>query len=465
MQDQLTRTRTIIDEAFEDHLERAREFVRQPSISGDGTGIAEMASLVAREIERLGGSADIVQTPGHPVVLGEVQVGAPRTLLVYGMYDVQPVSGETWSVEPFGGEIIEFGGFGPCLVNRGVTNQKGPLISFFSAIDALKSALGSLPLNLKFIVEGEEELGSPSLPGVVDSHRERLRADTAYFPAFSQDPNGKVVMYLGAKGTVHFELRAQGGEWGGPRSRGIHGSNAAWMHSPPWALVGALSSMLSHDQRRILIEGVYDDVAPPSDEDEELLRALSDTLTIETYLEQNDVARFKHPETGPDLLRRFLFEPGLNLNGITAGYTGPGTKTVIDNQARARVDIRLVPRMQPERLFELVRAHLARHGYPQLEAELLHSYTWSKSSVRDAANAPLVETYRSLGFEPEVWPLIAGSAPFYLFTQRLGIPVSMGGLGHGGRQHSPDEYATVEGLRLFEKSVAEYVLRLSSGVA
>ena len=233
------------------------------------------------------------------------------------------------------------------------------------------------------------------------------------------------------------------------------------MHSPAWALVQALSTMLSDDQRRILIDGVYDEVAPPSEEDEELLRALGETLTIDTYLQQNDVARFKHPETGPDLLRRFLFEPGINLNGIAAGYTGPGTKTVIAHEARARVDIRLVPRMQPERVFGLVRAHLERHGYPQVEAELLHAYTWSKSSVRDAANAPLVETYRSLGFEPEAWPLIAGSAPFYLFTQRLGIPVAMGGLGHGGRQHSPDEYATVEGLRLFEKSAAEYVLRLA----
>jgi acetylornithine deacetylase/succinyl-diaminopimelate desuccinylase-like protein len=462
MQDQVARVHTVIDEAFEDHLQRTRAFVRQQSISGDGRGIAEMASMVAREVERLGGRAQIVQTPGHPVVLGEVDAGAPRTLLVYGMYDVQPVTGETWSVEPFGGEIIEFGGLGRCLVNRGVTNQKGPLISFFSAMDAVRTALGSLPLNLKFMVEGEEELGSPSLPGVVDRYRERLTADTAFFPAFSQDPNGKVVMYLGAKGTVHFEVSARGGDWGGPRSRGIHGSNAAWMHSPSWALVQALSGMLSPDQRRILIEGVYDDVASPSPEDEELLRALVETLTIDTHLQQNDVARFKHPEHGPDLLRRFLFEPGLNLNGITAGYTGPGTKTVISHEAHARVDIRLVPRMDPDKVFALVRAHLDRHGYSHVQTELLHSYTWSKSSVRDSANSALVETYRSLGFEPEIWPLIAGSAPFYLFTQWLGIPVSMGGLGHGGRQHSPDEYATVEGLRMFEKSVAEYVLRLAA---
>ncbi len=219
--------------------------------------------------------------------------------------------------------------------------------------------------------------------------------------------------------------------------------------------------MLSPDQRRILIEGVYDDVAPPSSEDDALLRALSETLTTGTYLEQNDVRRFKHPEQGADLLRRFLFEPGLNLNGIVAGHMGAGTKTVIPQEARARVDIRLVPRMEPEKVFRLIRAHLDRHGFSHVETQLLHSYGWSKSTVADQANSALVETYRSLGFEPEIWPLIAGSAPFYLFTQWLGMPLAMGGLGHGGRQHSPDEYATVDGLRLFEKSVAEYVFRLA----
>jgi acetylornithine deacetylase/succinyl-diaminopimelate desuccinylase-like protein len=117
--------------------------------------------------------------------------------------------------------------------------------------------------------------------------------------------------------------------------------------------------------------------------------------------------------------------------------------------------------MQPETVFSLMREHLGQSDY-HVETELLHAYTWSKSSVSDLANSVLLDTYRSLGFEPEVWPLIAGSAPFYLFTQRLGIPVAMGGLGHGGRQHSPDEYATVDGLRLFEKSVAEYVLRFGA---
>jgi acetylornithine deacetylase/succinyl-diaminopimelate desuccinylase-like protein len=461
MQDQIQRLHSQIDDSFEDHLRRTRDFVRQPSISGDGTGIREMAQLVAGEVERLGGQAEIVPTPGHPVVTGEVDAGAPRTLLVYGMYDVQPVSGETWTTEPFGAEIIELPGVGRSLLNRGITNQKGPLIGFFCAMQSLLATAGSLPVNLKFLVEGEEELGSPSLPGVVERQREALAADAALFPAFSQDPNGKVVMYLGAKGTVHFEVTARGGDWGGPTSRGIHGSNAAWFHSPAWALVQALAGMLSVDQRRIAVPGIYDDVAPPSVEDEELLARLCETLTLDTYLRQNDVRRFKHPEQGADLLRRYLFEPGLNLNGIASGYVGPGTKTVVPHEARARVDIRLVPQMQPETVFSLMRDYLGQAEY-HVEAELLHAYTWSKSSVTDQANSVLLETYRSLGFEPEVWPLIAGSAPFYLFTQRLGIPVAMGGLGHGGRQHSPDEYASVDGLRLFEKSVAEYVLRFGA---
>lgn len=453
-----------IDEHFEAHLARVQDFVRQPSISADGTGMAETAERVAGMIREAGGEAEIVPTPGYPVVYGEIDAGAPRTLLVYGMYDVQPVVGERWSVsDPFGGEIVDLPEFGPCLVSRGVFNTKGPLAGFFNVLEAFRAAGLPYPVNLKFMVEGEEELGSRNLPGFVERHRDRLQADFAYFPFYSQDRTGKVVMYLGVKGILFMEFIARGGDWGGPTTRGVHGSNAVWFHSPAWALVHALASMLTPDQKHVLIDGFYDEVAPPSAEDEELLARLAETFRPETQLEANDVRRFKYDLQGVDLLRKYLYQPSLNINGIISGHTEAGTKTLLPHEARAKVDIRMVPDQRPERMLQRVRDHLARHGFAdRIEVVAEEGYPPAKVGLSDnpAAQA-LLQTYRDLGFEPEIWPHLAGSAPFYLFTEVLGVPTALGGLGHGGRAHSPDEYATVGGMRLFEKSVALFLARLA----
>jgi len=454
-----------IQDHFDEHLERTRNFVRQPSISADGTGMIEMANLVAEHIREAGGSAEVVPTPGWPVVFGEIDVGAPKTLLVYGMYDVQPVLGETWAVsDPFGGEVLDLPEFGPCLVNRGIFNSKGPLVGVFNVLKSFRDLGVTYPLNLKFMVEGEEELGSRNLPGFVDAYRDRLKADYAFFGYFAQDPTGKVINYLGVKGILFMELIARGGDWGGPTEMGIHGSNAVWFHSPTWVLVHALASMFTPDQKHIMIDGFYDDIVPPSAEDEELLERLAETFTPEMELKEGLVRRFKYDLQGADLMRKYLYQPTLNIDGIISGHTAEGTKTLLPHEARAKIDIRMVPKMRPERMAQLLKDHLARHGYADKIEVIVHdAYPPAKAGLggNPAAQA-LIETYRELGYEPEIWPHLAGSAPFYLFTERLNIPVVMGGLGHGGRAHSPNEYATLKGLKLYEQSVASFLIKLGA---
>ncbi len=453
-----------IDEHWSEHLEAARAFLRQPSISGDGTGMAEMAALVRDKIVGLGGEAAIVPTPLHPVVWGRIDAGKPHTLLYYGMYDVQPVIGEErdWIVDPFGGEIRDLPGFGECVVNRGVTNQKGPLIGFFNALESIRAVEGELPLNIVFMIEGEEELGSRNLPGFVREHRDRLRADAAFFSMYNQDPDGKVVSYLGVKGILFFELICRGGDWGGPAGgRAVHGSNAVWFGSPAWRLVHALSTMITPDQKHILIDGFYDDVASISPHDEALLAGLALTFRPEEELRENEVRRFKYDLAGVDLLKKYLYQPTLNIDGIIGGHTAEGTKTIIPHEARAKVDIRMVPNQEPGRMLDLVRRHLDRHGYGDIEIKFEDAYGWAKTTVDTPPVRALLRTYREFGIEPEVWPHLAGSAPFYLFTDVLQIPFAFGGLGHGGRVHSPNEYATVAGMRDHEKSVATFLYRLA----
>jgi acetylornithine deacetylase/succinyl-diaminopimelate desuccinylase-like protein len=464
----MSRTGTIhqhIDTHFDEHLERTKAFVRQPSISSDGRGMKEMADLVAEQIREAGGAAEIVPTEGWPVVYGEVDIGAPKTLLVYGMYDVQPVVGETWDVsDPFGGEVLDLPGVGPSLVNRGIFNSKGPLVGIFNVLQSFREVGEQYPVNLKFIVEGEEEQGSRSLPAFIGANKERLESDFAFMGFYAQDASGKVIMHLGCKGMVFLELIARGGPWGGPVSRGIHSMNAVWFHSPTWVLVQALTSMLSSDQQTVLIDGFYDDIAPPLAEDEDLLKRLKATFSPGSQLEEHDVRRFKYDLDDIELLRKYLFQPSMNINAVESGHTGKGTKTVLPHEAHAKVDIRLVTGMDPERILRLVEDHLASHGIGDWIEIVKHvAYPPAKLGLSgNPAAKGMVQAYRDLGFEPEIWPHSAGVAPFYLFTDLLNIPLAIGGLGHGGRAHSPNEYATVDGMKLYEKSVTSFLVNLGA---
>ena len=454
-----------MDELFahlDAHLDRVRAYVRQPSISGEGQGMQEMAELVRDSIRGLGGRAEIAPTPGWPVVTGAIDAGAPKTLLIYGMYDVQPVEGEEWMVPPFAGEVVTLPEFGDSMVARGVYNTKGPLAGLFNVLESIQTVGGRLPVNLKFVIEGEEELSSPNLPGFIASHRDRLGADATYFPFYCQDRHGKPVMWLGVKGIQYFEVACRGGTWGGPRTRGVHGSNAVWIGSPAWRLARVLATMMD-DREGITIEGFTDDVLSPSAEDEELLQRLARTFDSATQLWMWDAERFKYDLQGADLLRRYLYTPTLNIDGIWGGYTGPGMKTLLPHEVRAKMDVRMVPNMEPERVRERIRAHLRRVGRDDLEVHFYEGYPPAKTSVREPVVQALIKTFRDLGHEPEIWPHLAGSAPFYLFRRVLDQPFAMGGLGHGGRPHSPNEYATIAGMRLFEQSVARFLFAFAEG--
>lgn len=455
------RVDAYIDEHFPQHLARVQRFVRQPSISGEGVGMQEMAELVAGSIREIGGSAEIVPTPGWPVVYGELDQGAPRTLLLYGMYDIQPVVGEDWLVPPFEGRVIPFEDRGECVVARGVYNTKGPLAGLFSALESIRAVEGRLPVNLKFMIEGEEELGSRNLPAFVERYRERLRADGTYFAFYAQEKTGKPVLWLGVKGILFFELACRGGEWGGPTARGIHGSLGALIASPAWRMIHAMETMTGPDER-ITIDGIYDRLIPPSAEDEGVLAGLAKTFDIALELRENEVRRPKHNLSGADLLRRYLFDPILNIDGIVGGHHGAGSKTLLPNEVRAKMHVRLVPNMEPDDVREKILTHLKKIGCADFAVHFEEGYPWAKMSPSAPISQAMIRAMRSFGLEPEVWPNIAGSAPFYIFSRTLKQPFVMGGLGHGGRAHSPNEFATLDGMRLFEKSVARFVAEFAA---
>lgn len=451
-----TRLFRYLDDHFEKHLGEVQAFLRHPSISYTGEGIHETAQQLVGMIEALGGTAHTVPTPGHPVVYGEIDSGAAHTLLIYGMYDVMPADEPGWIVNPWGAEIRDFMDLGPCVLSRGAVNTKGPLAAFFCTLDAIIQSEGKLPVNLIFAIEGEEEFGSRNFPGFAEQYKEKLqKADAMFFPFFYCDQEGTPTVTLGTKGMCYFELVAKGGDWGGPTTRAIHGSYAAWVHNPNWRLIGALSA-LKNGMEEIQVEGFFDQVTPPNEDDLALLADLEQFRDDDLFLQLQEVRRFKYDKKGVELYKHLYFDPTLNINGLVSGYTAEGTKTLLPHEARAKVDIRMVPHMEPDEVVATVRRHLDAQGYADVAIEMHNLYPWSKVSVKEPVVQALLEGYEQLGRKPQVVPLNPGSAPYYVFQRILDMPYIAGGLGHGSRQHSSNEYCTVEGILDFQKSVVAF---------
>jgi len=444
-----------IDRTWTKHLKETRDLLRIPSVSMTGEGIEETAHEVSRMISDLGAKAKLFKgsKDGFPLVTGYLDVGSDLTGLLYGMYDVMPVGDlDEWDHPPFGAEIVKDKRFGEILVNRGVSNSKGSLAGTLLAIRTMVDH-GQMPMNLHFMIEGEEEKGGQSLPKYVHANKGMLsKADVAWALDYCENANGVPVVQLGMKGCVYLELEAKGSEKGGPMEGEIHSSDAVWVQSPAWRLVQALSTLVDEEQE-VAVDGLWDDVAPPGEADLKLIKKLAKRIDLEEYASEIGIKRFKFTGPKEEMIRRYLFEPSLNINGIVSGYIEEGTKTVLPPKAMAKIDVRTVPNMTIEGTRKRVTEHLRKRGFTDITIRNFEDYPWCKVSSDDVASRACIEAMRYHGKDPEVWPMTAGSAPLYLFDQVLGVPWCYAGLGHGGRAHAPNEYAVVSGMKDFEKSV------------
>lgn len=455
------------------HLQNIQEYLQVPSISATGEGMQETAELTAKAIVRLGAEyVQVVPTDGWPVVYGELITNPEKpTVLFYSMYDVQPVEPEKWLVPPFKGAIVDdFEKMGRALVARGVINTKGPTMAFFQTIQTLIDAKKELPVNLLFVIEGEEELGSVHLPAFVNEYAKKLAlADVVYFPSFGESLNGRIVMALGCRGIIYFKIWMQGGDWGGPRSRNIHSSLSSFVDSPTWRLVDLISKMRALNGK-ILIPGIYEKVIPPTEEDELLIEKLASEAYLEEIKTQLDVSKFYLDENNQEIegkqLMRQLFLPCLTIDGIKSGYTEEeGSKTVLPSSAFANMDIRLVPAMEIDDTRKKI-ANFVKKNAPHAKIELGVGYRWAKTSPTHPYIKAQVELLKSTGKEIVIWPMGTGSVPFYLFQEKFNLPLLRGGLGHGARAHSPNEFAFLEsktgagGIIDFEISVAELLSKI-----
>jgi acetylornithine deacetylase/succinyl-diaminopimelate desuccinylase-like protein len=445
---------------FPDHLEKTRTFLRQPSVSATGQGVRECAEMVREMMADLGCKTRTWGDTGHPVVYGDLDVGADVTLVEYEMYDVQPVGDlDAWTSPPFAAEVRELEGVGKSIVNRGVYNSKGALAGHLLTWKTIRD-VDEMPVNLKIVAEGEEEISSHNFIRFVKKHKSELRADAGFADDYGEDLRGIPSVVLGVKGCLYLTIWSRGSKAkGGPTVGEIHSSNAVWVASPVWRLVKALDSLVDAEQRPV-VEGLRDDIRPPSKRDLELTRELAASFDPKLELKQMPAFKFKYDLPKEKLLGKYFFEPTVNLCGLHSGYTEHGgTKTVLPHEAFAKVDIRLVPDMSVDKTLRKLKAHLKKRGFDDLEIEVHGPYGPARTDpdawIVDAARAALGDH----GKTPEVWPTSGGTMPAFVFSEDLRIPWVATGLGHGGRAHAPNEYATIDGMERFMHGEASLMYR------
>jgi acetylornithine deacetylase/succinyl-diaminopimelate desuccinylase-like protein len=430
-------------------VQMLREWIALPSIAAENLNFPQGAEYMAKLAKDAGFTrVDVIPTKGKPGVFATLDVGAPTTLALYFMYDVKQFDPKEWSSPPLEGRIVDRLGVGKVMIGRGTTNTKGPQMACLAAMHAFKAAGQKLPVNLVLVAEGEEEIGSPNFGDVVfkPEVEAALRKSVGIIiPLGNQDLDGSVEVNLGAKGMIEVELVSSGEKWGRGPAKDIHSSYEAQVDSPSWHLVQALNTLIAADGHTPAVDGFFDKVVPLSPEIRKILEDAIPKRDETMAKKALSTQRWVKDESWHDSLVRLVSQPTINIEGLVGGYTGPGGKTILPHRAAAKLDIRLVPDMTAKGTLELLKTHLAKRGFSDIEVNMTGGY----DPTETAADAPLVKgmiaAYRKSGYEPLLWPRLAGSWPGVTFT---GAPLKLAaghfGLGHGDGAHAPDEYYLIE---------------------
>lgn len=428
--------------------ERLQALCRIPSVAARGTGMRQTAEMVGQLLQRIGaGTRNFKTGSGFPLVYGEAGSG-DRSYLVYSHYDVAPVGHVTrWSYGPFASTVVD-----GKLYARGAANSKGDLVARIAAVESYQKTFGKLPLCLKFIVDGESGLGSPSLERFASENAAVLGAEGSIWNEGYKDTSERLVLSLGFKGIVFVELRAKGAR------TDLHSRWGAIVPNPAWRLVQALSTITSPNSV-ITIDRFTSHIAPVSRADAEILKTID--LDEEGLKKEFQISGWLRGMKGSALVKEHIFGASCNVCGIQTGHTDAGPKTVLPSSAIARLDFRLVPDLTPELVLSLLREHLDARGFADIEVAELGSVPVAKSAgssrVARAAIEAAAEVYAK---PPIVYPMHPSSSPAGLFRSVDGTPLPLMSFGtsySGSNPHGPDENIRlddfVESIKFFGRVI------------
>lgn len=417
---------------------------RQPSISVQGIGIEETADMLIDSLKGIGARVERIDFGnGYPIIYGEIMGNSDKTLLFYNHYDVQPPDPiDEWVSPPFE----------PCvsdgkIYGRGTSDNKGDLIARIHAIKAFLEVNGSLPVNVKFLIEGEEEIGSPHLAQLVKEKGDLLKADGCIWEGGGRGADERIEISLGCKGISYAELEVTTAQ------NDLHSSNGTIVANPIWRLIWALST-LKNEEEEILIEGFYDDVKELGPKE----LATFDELTVDDLRLQESlgVKGFLIGLSGKELMKRHLLSPTCTICGFISGYTGEGAKTVLPNKARAKVDFRLVPNQDPEDISKTVEKHLQKNGFSDVKVTWAHGqHPYRAPLDSQIVKAARWASHQVYNANPSILLMTPGTGPMYELSGKLGLPTVALGVGHAGSaMHGPNENIRINDLILGTEMIA-----------
>jgi acetylornithine deacetylase/succinyl-diaminopimelate desuccinylase-like protein len=410
-------------------IDELKELCAFPSISNHGAEAVKPArDWIAERLSRYTDRVETLEAGGMPALYAEVLGAGRRKLLLYQHYDVQPVDPiDLWDSKPF--EPVEKDGR---IIARGVADDKADVMARIHALETLK-ALGEVPVTLRFLVEGEEEIGSKSFEKIAHQHSEKLKADGCLWESgASFDEASRPTLQFGCRGLVYVQLRVRF------LAFDQHSGLASIYPSAAMHLIAALASLRDEDMN-ILIEGFYDGLIKPTEADRRMMAKIDPEVDQRRELVGFDrLVRDPKPE---GVIEQLLFTPTCNIAGVTTGYQGPGSKTVLPAEATAKLDFRLIPDQDPAHVLEGLRKHLDSHGFEKVEIVWADAEKPARSETDSLVAKTMIDCVRDLHGEPVLWPFMQATGPMHPVVADLGVPTVLPvGVGRpDNRVHAPNE--------------------------
>ncbi|MGD9923348.1 MAG: M20/M25/M40 family metallo-hydrolase [Pseudorhodoplanes sp.] len=430
---------SFVDANFSRFIDEIVEACRIPSLSNDLSELRRCADFMARHLRQLGASVSVMPIGGNgdpPVI--HATFSAPQsapTLFIYGHFDVQPANESGWSSPPFDPQIKD--GF---IYGRGTCDNKAQLFAHLKAIETILAVFGELPLNIVLLLDPQEEIGTPLMAPFVTQHREMLRADFGLTADTEAAPGDRTTVKFGNRGNCYLTLRVR------TAGRNVHsGAYGGLMPNAAWRLIDFLGTVRSRDGL-VLIDGFYDDVAPPSEAELVAANALPfDAAVFQSQMQLDD----KNVPSAETAWENIMFRPTCTVTGLGTGAGGYSTQTVIPSEAVAGLEMRLVNDQTPEDILEKARAHAARHGFDDVVIEEGMMYRPSRTPVDHPMAKVVCDAVKSqFGHEPLIVPVSGGSSPRYIWTEIAGIPfVDVSYAQNNASSHGPNECMSLSRLR------------------
>ncbi len=434
-----------VDSNMKNLVSELQTLIRQPSISAKNEGLEECAQLVKKTLQKAGIRSQILRLGKNipPLVYGELRSkkNPKKTLLFYNHYDVQPVEPlDLWENPPFSAKVK-----GNKVFGRGSADDKGELITRIKAVESYLKIKGDVPCNIKFVIEGEEEVGSPHIEKYLKKFKKKFLCQGIIWEFGHVDSKNRPIVGLGMKGLLFVELIAK------ESIRDAHSSLAVLIKNPAWRLIEAVKS-LRDSNGRILIKDWYKEMRPLTKTDLKIIKA--EPFDDAAFKKEFGIKSFVGNKKGFEAKKALVSGATCNVAGFVSGYVEKGVKTVLPAKALVKIDFRLVPDMVPQKQIQRLKKHLRKKGFGDLKVRVHHG----EAAARISSSNPFVLQVKNAADESYGKSILnvsnAGTGPMHSFMKILGVPcISIGSTYIFSRIHSPNEFARIDLLKKTTKCI------------